>query len=320
MVAFTGKITDSVSAASLFMLICLFWAAVVSYADGADSGEGVIVIDEIILSTDDIGVDDKDHEDEDREEDKTEAVQDDGDSGAGGGDGDVPLSSVMSDGNGDLYETRKLLSSRFFSEPSGEGRLKIKEKLDEINAKLVFSAHPSQDALFYVVKAGDTLGKIAKRFDVSYESIMIINKKYRTNIRAGEQLKVIRGPFDILVDKSDFQLTLLIDGQYVKQYDVGIGKDDKTPVGKFEVAEKLIKPVWYSGDGVYPYGHPKNVLGTRWIGLKDKPGLYGYGIHGTAEPESIGKSESNGCVRLRNEDVEEIYAFVTTATRVTIQE
>lgn len=33
MVAFTGKITDSVSAASLFMLICLFWAAVVSYAD-----------------------------------------------------------------------------------------------------------------------------------------------------------------------------------------------------------------------------------------------------------------------------------------------
>ena len=77
--------------------------------------------------------------------------------------------------------------------------------------------------------------------------------------------------------------------------------------------------MWYSPEGVFPFGHPKNVLGTRWIGFEEKEGLYGYGIHGTAEPESIGKAESNGCIRLRNEDVEELFDFVETKTKVVIQ-
>ena len=49
-----------------------------------------------------------------------------------------------------------------------------------------------------------------------------------------------------------------------------------------------------------------NPLGTRWIGLNEK----GYGIHGTDRPGSIGSAASHGCIRLRNEDVEQLFERV----------
>lgn len=55
------------------------------------------------------------------------------------------------------------------------------------------------------------------------------------------------------------------------------------------------------------------VLGTRRLELGD-----GYGIHGTNEPASIGRSVSHGCVRLRNEDVEKLYDMVSVGTPVYI--
>lgn len=221
---------------------------------------------------------------------------------------------------GKKYEARDILSKVFFSEIYPERRLKLKVQLDILNKELVFSQDISPDAILYTVKEGDTLEKIANMFGTTYELIMKINNKQRTNIRLNERLKILKGPFDILIDKSDFILTIIQNNHYIKEFRIGIGKDNKTPIGTFEVAEKIKNPVWYSGDGVYQYGDPKNILGTRWIGFKDKPGIYGYGIHGTTLPDSIGKAESNGCIRLVNEDVEEVYAFVTKDTKVMIQE
>lgn len=68
---------------------------------------------------------------------------------------------------------------------------------------------------------------------------------------------------------------------------------------------------------VPPYGTSARrymgVLGTRRLDLGD-----GYGIHGTDEPQSIGKSVSHGCVRLRNEDIEKLYPMVAVGTPVYI--
>lgn len=221
---------------------------------------------------------------------------------------------------GKKFEARNELSDLYFAETFNEKRKEIKEMLDELNKELVFSSSPSPDAVIYTVMPGDTLIKIAKKFDTNYEFIMRINRKGRTTIKVGERLKVLNGELSILADKSDFTLTLLLNGHFIKQYPVGLGKSDKTPVGVFIIDNRLINPTWYSPDGVFPFGNPKNVLGTRWMGFEDKEGLYGYGIHGTADPDSIGKEMSNGCIRLRNEDVEELFDFVKAKTRVVIQE
>jgi hypothetical protein len=66
-----------------------------------------------------------------------------------------------------------------------------------------------------------------------------------------------------------------------------------------------------------PYGTTARrymgVLGTRRLELGD-----GYGIHGTDEPESIGRSVSHGCVRMLNEDIEKLYPMVAVGTPVYI--
>ena len=65
-----------------------------------------------------------------------------------------------------------------------------------------------------------------------------------------------------------------------------------------------------------PPGDPRNELGTRWIGFEPTNGSYG--IHGTIAPESIGKAVGNGCVRMLNEDVEELYDLVVAETPVEV--
>ncbi|MGR3309499.1 MAG: L,D-transpeptidase family protein [Candidatus Brocadiales bacterium] len=221
---------------------------------------------------------------------------------------------------GKKYEARNTLSDAYFTETSEAKRKQIKERLDKLNEELVFSPNPSKDADIYVVKPGDTLIKIAKRYNTSYELIMRLNKKQRTHLKVNERLKVLRGKVSLLADKSDFTLTVLMDDHYIKQYSVGTGVAGKTPVGTFKINSKLKNPVWYSPEGVYKHGHPKNILGTRWIGFEDKPGLSGYGIHGTTLPDTIGKEASMGCIRMINKDAEELYDFVVLGTKVMIQE
>jgi len=65
---------------------------------------------------------------------------------------------------------------------------------------------------------------------------------------------------------------------------------------------------------VVPPESPQNVLGTRWLGFD----LQGYGIHGTVEPETIGQQVTAGCVRMVNEQVEELYTIVPIGTKVKI--
>ena len=222
--------------------------------------------------------------------------------------------------NGKKYEARNELSDLYFAETNKDKQAEIKNKLDELNAELVFSKEHSPDAFIYVVRPGDTLIGIASKYNTNYEFIVRINNKHRTSIRVGERLKILKGNVTVLVDKSDYTLTLLLDGRFIKQYPVGTGKSDKTPEGKFIVDNKLINPVWYSPDGlIYQFGDPKNILGTRWIGFEDKKGLYGYGIHGTTDPDTIGKEMSNGCIRLRNEDVEDLFDYVKAKMTVVIQ-
>ena len=58
------------------------------------------------------------------------------------------------------------------------------------------------------------------------------------------------------------------------------------------------------------------MLGTHWLSLD----LPGYGIHGTWEPDTVGKQESAGCIRLVNADIEELYTLLPVGTPVVIQE
>src|SRR5690606_10194684 len=141
-----------------------------------------------------------------------------------------------------------------------------------------------------------------------------LNRVDPRRVRAGQRLKVIKGPFSAIVDLSDYELTIHAHGYFVTRYPVGIGKDGSSPIGKFAGLEKLVDPTYYGPDGVVNHDDPANPLGDRWIDIGNS-----YGIHGTIDPASIGKSESQGCIRLHNDDVEAVYDLLTIGSEVVIR-
>src|SRR6202044_4104633 len=108
------------------------------------------------------------------------------------------------------------------------------------------------------------------------------------------------------------KIVLVEDGKVVKMYSVAVGKKSTpSPSGSFHIASHVANPT-YSHAGKVVKPGPSNPVGTRWMGL----GFKGYGIHGTNHPESIGHTASHGCIRMRNHDVEELFALVRVGDEV----
>lgn len=110
------------------------------------------------------------------------------------------------------------------------------------------------------------------------------------------------------------------DDQVLDQFPVAVGAPDTpTPTGEFEIFQMVVDPLWQSpwtGE-VYPPG-PNSALGLRWIGFATLDnGIIGF--HGTPTVSSIGQAVSNGCVRLRNEDVLALYAHARMGMKVIVE-
>ncbi|MFH2137031.1 MAG: L,D-transpeptidase family protein [Candidatus Omnitrophota bacterium] len=200
--------------------------------------------------------------------------------------------------------------------PQGGLLYEAQQKLWALNIAILFSPIKTEDSFMYVVQAGDSLYKIAKEHHTTVELLMRSNNLSDSLIRPGMKLKISKAVFKIEVDKSDNLLTLRTDQEIVKIYRVATGKDNCTPVGKFKIltGHRIKDPVWYKTGAIVPPGSPDNTLGTRWLGLSEP----GYGIHGTTDPESIGKQVTQGCVRMKNEQVEELFVIVPGETEVII--
>jgi lipoprotein-anchoring transpeptidase ErfK/SrfK len=112
----------------------------------------------------------------------------------------------------------------------------------------------------------------------------------------------------IVVSIPDRKLALLENDQVVGIYPVAVGAPvSPSPIGTFSVVNRVSNPTYYKPGKIVSPGRA-NPIGTRWIGLSAK----GYGIHGTDAPASIGFAKSHGCIRLRNQDVEQLFARVRT--------
>ena len=133
-------------------------------------------------------------------------------------------------------------------------------------------------------------------------------------ILPGRKIKIWIAPFSILIDKSQNILILKTDEDVFKTYAVSTGSSNSTPVGNFKIIDKLENPTWFKTGAIVPAGSPENILGSRWLGLN----IPGYGIHGTRDPESLGKQVTQGCVRMSNSDVEELFAIVPAGSEVSI--
>lgn len=199
--------------------------------------------------------------------------------------------------------------------PASE-RETIRSALEELNLKLLFSPILTPDSFQYTVEPGDSLYKIARKFNTTIDLVKKSNHLETDLIRPGMGLKISKAAYSIVVDKSSNELKLYADGETLKTYAVATGSGDRTPIGSFTIESKLADPVWYRAGAIVPPDSPENILGSRWLGFS----LPGYGIHGTTMPESIGQHVTDGCVRMHNRDVEELSSIVPLKTKVTVVE
>ena len=200
----------------------------------------------------------------------------------------------------------------------------IEQILGAVNMELLFLPAPMPEKEDYVVQSGDSLDKLSKRYKTTVELIEKSNQLKGRMLRPGDRLRIFKASLTIDVSKTRNDLLLLANNRFFKRYRVGSGKYGSTPTGTFVVTDRIAEPPWWRPDGkIVPFGDKENVLGTRWLALNatgDTPKVRGYGIHGTWEPDSIGKQSSAGCVRLVNTDVEELFSLVPMGTPVTITE
>ena len=223
---------------------------------------------------------------------------------------------------GKRVEARDVLTP-LYVQSTGAQAAQLRGLLDTINSDLVFNPRCTEGATAYTVAGGDSLVRIGKKYGVNWRMIGLLNgMDEKSLLRAGQKLQVLEGQASIIVHRGEFRLDLLWNGAYVKSYTVGIGKPESpTPDGQFTVRDMVIRAPWTKpGGGVVKYGEEGYALGERWMGFENKPGANGLGIHGTNDESTVGTRCSNGCVRLRNADVMELYNFVDAGTQVTIQE
>jgi lipoprotein-anchoring transpeptidase ErfK/SrfK len=121
---------------------------------------------------------------------------------------------------------------------------------------------------------------------------------------AGMPDKLPAKPLEIIVDKQNHRLALVSGDVIIRSYTIGLG-GKQTPEGSFTISEKVRDP----------NGRDNGDFGSRGMTLSDTL----YAIHGTNEPQSIGRDDSLGCVRMKKEDVEELFDMAPLGTKVTIK-
>ncbi|MGE7920747.1 L,D-transpeptidase family protein [Viridibacillus sp. NPDC093762] len=162
--------------------------------------------------------------------------------------------------------------------------------------------------MIHTVKPGETLFQLSRDYRTPLSAIISANPSIDPNVLYIGQPIVIPGfpdpntiPYQIDVSLDNRWLRLYKDGVLQKQYPIAVGKMlTNTPVGNFIIINKAPNP-----------GGP---FGTMWMSLSKDT----YGIHGTNDPSSIGKAVSHGCIRMHNEDVEELASIIPIGTPVFI--
>ncbi|MEM6253985.1 MAG: L,D-transpeptidase [Cyanobacteria bacterium P01_D01_bin.156] len=139
--------------------------------------------------------------------------------------------------------------------------------------------------------------------------------------RLGWFTRVKESDVRVMVELSDRKISVYHHDEIIKQYLVAIGQTEwETPEGSFEVIQKSEYPAWQhpiTGE-IIPAGRKQNPLGSRWIGfLSSKDGEIGF--HGTNEESLIGEAISHGCIRMLNEDVEDLYTYLELGTPVIVK-
>jgi LysM repeat protein len=217
---------------------------------------------------------------------------------------------------GRLSEAHLALSTLYDNPdlPPAQAR-QVTELLDQLAGTVIYSRQHILEQPC-IVQPGETLDQIANRYSVPALLLARINGiSDPQRLEPGRQLKVVRGPFDAVIHLERHEVSLLVSGRYAGRFSIGVGCDQPKLEGTYVVSEKTVNPVYHGPNGVtVPGGDPRNPLGKFWIGLSQN-----IGIHGTVDPQNIGRDDNRGTICLGDRDIDDLYGILSVGSRVVIQ-
>jgi hypothetical protein len=183
----------------------------------------------------------------------------------------------------------------------------INTLLDQLAGTVIYSRkHYLEPA--YFTRPGDTLETIARQYNVPWQLLARINGLMPPGagnrddatkdqpLPVGMELKVVRGPFQAVINLQRHELTLMLQNRYAGRFAIGIGRDQPPAEGEFAIRDKKL-----------------DSLGEAWLGLTDR-----IGIHGVADPSAIGRDDCRGSICVGRRDLEDLYGILSVGSRVTV--
>ena len=214
-----------------------------------------------------------------------------------------------------------IATAMMFSAPAHAGFFSFNKEKTATDVKLVSLQTKNTKMGWMQVLADDSTPVKPKKVKADINTSPIARKlvAFETDVAPGT----------IVIDNSDRRLYHVISKGLAVEYGIAIGKEGFGWTGTEVVSAKSEWPTWNPPEEmrireakkghILPEkmeGGIKNPLGARAMYL----GSTQYRIHGTNQPNSIGKAASSGCFRMANEDVEHLYASVTIGTKVIIRD
>jgi LysM repeat protein len=239
---------------------------------------------------------------------------------------DTQIEKILSESKilidqGKLVKARTILNEYLADHLENPAAAPIRERALELGKQTILGSTVFPDdplCQTYKIDVGDTYGRLAKKNKIPFQFLCKLNPSADPHrLLEGQKVKVVKGPIHLKVIMHDLMMYVFLQNTLFAKYQVGLGKNSKTPEGKWLIEDRIRRPVYVDPDTGQNYSSndPKNPTGGFWIRLLgvagDTIGKTGFGIHGTTEPESIGKFMSKGCIRMRNEEMAQVFDMLT---------
>jgi LysM repeat protein len=213
-----------------------------------------------------------------------------------------------------------LLLSDWYGDPSltpAESQ-EVETLLSQLAGSVIYEGPPAHRLEKpYIVQAGDTLEAVAAKYDVPPALLAKINGIGESApLLPGKELKVVRGPFSAVIELGKRKMTLMLDRRYAGQFAIEIDPDTSIEEGQWKVDQKLLTP---ASPGVYsqstPTGEDRSLLLSNPAGASGQAAI----LRGPGASDALSAEPRGRVIRLKSNDVNDVYDILSEGSRVTIR-